>query len=78
MVSNIPGPARADVHARLSRCEAVYPVVPLSDRHRVSVGMTTVCERACFGVYADREALPDAHMLAHDIDVAISELLACT
>ena len=53
-------------------------MVPLSDRHRVSIGMTTVCRRACFGVYADREALPDAQMLAHDIDVAISELLACT
>ena len=56
--------------------EAVYPVVPLADRHRVSIGMTTVRDRACFGVYADREALPDARLLAHDIDEAISELLA--
>ena len=40
--------------------QAIYPVVPLADRHAVSVGMTTVGDRACFGVYADREALPDA------------------
>ena len=40
--------------------------------------MTTVLDRACFGVYADREALPDVDMLAHDIDDAITELLACT
>ena len=72
-----PRTTGADVHARLP-AQSVYPVVPLSDRHRVSIGMTTVYRRACFGVYADREALPDAHMLAHDIDVAISELLACT
>jgi hypothetical protein len=39
--------------------------------------MTTVHDQACFGVYADREALPDVDMLAHDIDDAITELLAC-
>jgi WS/DGAT/MGAT family acyltransferase len=77
VVSNIPGPPQP-MYMHGCRLESVYPVVPLSDRHRVSIGMTTVCRRACFGVYADREALPDAHMLAHDIDVAISELLACT
>jgi hypothetical protein len=55
--------------------DAAYPVVPLADRHAVSVGMTTIGERACFGVYADREALPDAGLLAGDIDSALSELL---
>lgn len=38
--------------------------------------MTTIGERACFGVYADREALPDAGVLAADIDDALTELLA--
>jgi hypothetical protein len=38
--------------------------------------MTTVRDRACFGIYADRRALPDAGTLAHDIDDAIAELLA--
>ena len=54
------------------------PVVPLADCHAVSVGITTVHGRACFGVYADREALPDADALAHDIDDAIGELLGRT
>jgi len=58
--------------------QATYPVVPLSDRHAVSVGMTTIHEQACFGVYADRETLPDVDTLAHDIDDAITELLAAT
>jgi diacylglycerol O-acyltransferase len=57
---------------------AVYPVVPLADRHALSVGMTSVCDRACLGIYADREAIPDAGRLAHDIDTAITELLATT
>jgi hypothetical protein len=35
-----------------------------------------VHDLACFGVYADRETLPDADMLARDINDAIAELLA--
>jgi diacylglycerol O-acyltransferase / wax synthase len=76
VVSNIPGPA-APLYMLRSPLEAIYPVVPLADRHAVSVGMTTVREQACFGVYADPLTLPDAEVLASDIDGAIAELLAC-
>jgi WS/DGAT/MGAT family acyltransferase len=75
VVSNIPGPPET-LYLRGCPLQAIYPVVPLVDRHAVSVGMTTVRDRACFGVYADREALPDTDSLARDIDAAISELLA--
>jgi diacylglycerol O-acyltransferase / wax synthase len=74
VVSNIPGP---NIPMYMLGCplDATYPVVPLSDRHAVSVGMTTIHDQACFGVYADREALPDVDMLANDIDDALTELL---
>jgi len=77
VVSNIPGPT---VPMYMLGCplQAAYPVVPLADNHAVSVGMVTVHDQACFGVYADRQALPDADMLARDIDGAIAELLAST
>lgn len=75
VVSNIPGFVEP-LYMRGCRLRSVYPVVPLADRHTVSIGMTTVCDRACFGVYADREALPDADALARDIDEAVGELLA--
>lgn len=75
VVSNIPGPAGGPLYMRGCELRAIYPVVPLADRHSVSIGMTTVCDRACFGVYADRKALPDADALARDIDEAIGELL---
>jgi hypothetical protein len=58
--------------------QAVYPMVPLADHHAVSVGMLTVHDQACIGVYADREALPDVRLLAKDIDEAVTELLAGT
>ncbi len=74
VVSNIPGPP-GRLYLRGCPLQAIYPVVPLADRHAVSIGMTTVGERACFGIYADREALPDAGELASDIDAAVSELL---
>jgi WS/DGAT/MGAT family acyltransferase len=77
VVSNIPGPSE-QLYMLGCPLQATYPVVPLADRHAVSVGMTTVHGRACFGVYADREALPDADALAHDIDDAITELLGRT
>ncbi len=51
-------------------------MVPLADRHALSVGMTSVRDRACFGIYADREAIPDAEHFARDIDAAITELVS--
>lgn len=75
VVSNIPGPAEP-LYMLGCPLEATYPVVPLADRHALSIGMTTVGDQACFGVYADRATLPDADGLAHDIDEAITELLA--
>jgi WS/DGAT/MGAT family acyltransferase len=74
VVSNIPGPA---VPMYMLGCplEAAYPVVPLSERHALSVGMATIGQRACFGIYADREVLPDAAQLARDIDSELTELL---
>jgi len=76
VISNVPGP-RAPLFMLGCPLQSIYPVVPLADHHAVSVGMTTVRDQACFGIYADRQALPDADVLARDIDNAITELLAC-
>jgi hypothetical protein len=77
VVSNIPGPTMP-MYMLGCKLESVYPMVPLSENHAVSVGMLTVDEQACFGVYADRQALPDVDVLASDIDAAVAELLAGT
>jgi diacylglycerol O-acyltransferase / wax synthase len=75
VVSNIPGPAQP-MYMLGCLLEAAYPVVPLADRHLLSVGMTSVRDRACFGIYTDREAIPEPDQLARDVDGAITELLA--
>ena len=74
VVSNIPGPSEP-LYMLGCPLQAVYPVVPLAEEHAVSIGMTTIHEQACFGVYADRASLPDAHLVAADIDSSITELL---
>lgn len=75
VVSNIPGP-RERMYLLGCELEEAYPVVPIADRHAVSVGMTTIKEEACFGVYADCDALPDADLLAQCVAESVDELLA--
>jgi diacylglycerol O-acyltransferase / wax synthase len=77
VVSNIPGPSQ-QLYMRGCPLQAAYPVVPLADSHALSVGMTSVCDRVCLGIYADREAIPQAGRLARDVDTAITELVATT
>jgi diacylglycerol O-acyltransferase len=73
-VSNIPGPSEP-MYMRGCELRAAYPVVPIADQHALSIGMTTIRDRACFGFYAAREPLPDADRLAEQVDASIDELL---
>ena len=74
-ISNIPGP---NVPLYLMGCavEHAYPIVPLTGGHGISIGMTTIHERACFGIYAQAGLADDADRIARGIDASIDELLA--
>jgi hypothetical protein len=74
VVSNIPGP-RDPLYMLGCELEEAYPVVPLADGHALSVGVTTVRDGAFFGLYADEATLPDADVLAAEIDLAVDELV---
>jgi WS/DGAT/MGAT family acyltransferase len=74
VVSNIPGP-REPLYMLGCELEEAYPVVPIPDEHDLAIGMTTVRDTACFGVYADRATTPDADRLAGLIGESIDELL---
>jgi WS/DGAT/MGAT family acyltransferase len=76
-VSNIPGPPKP-LYMRGCRLEETYPVVPLADGHALSIGMTTVCDAAFFGLYADRAAAADSDELAELVDAEIDLLLEAT
>jgi WS/DGAT/MGAT family acyltransferase len=74
VVSNIPGPTAA-LYMHGCRLGEAYPVVPLAERHALSIGFSTVSDLACFGLYADRRSLPDVDMLARELDREIDQLL---
>jgi WS/DGAT/MGAT family acyltransferase len=74
-VSNIPGPSEPLYMLGCELHEA-YPIVPISDRHAMSIGVTTIRGEACFGVYADRRSLPDSDLVAKAIDDEVGALLA--
>jgi diacylglycerol O-acyltransferase / wax synthase len=77
VVSNIPGP---QVPAWMLGCRLAeaYPIVPLADRHALSIGFTSVDRGAFFGIYADRDAGADAELLAADIGDELDELRELT
>ena len=75
VVSNIPG-LRQRLYMRGCELKEVYPVVPLADRHAVSIGFTTTQDQAFFGVYADPKTVPDADELAVAIGDSLDELRA--
>jgi len=75
VVSNIPGP-QLPMWMLGCRLREAYPIVPLADRHALSIGFTSVDGGAFFGIYADRDAGPDAERLARDIGAELDELLA--
>jgi diacylglycerol O-acyltransferase / wax synthase len=73
-VSNIPGPSEP-MYMLGAELEEAYPIVPIADRHALSIGVTTIQDQACFGVYADRTVLPDSDLIADAIDASVDELL---
>ncbi len=74
-VSNIPGPDGA-LYVRGCPLVEAYPVVPIADRHALSIGVTTVGDGAFFGLYADPDALPELDELGAGIGRATDELRA--
>jgi diacylglycerol O-acyltransferase / wax synthase len=75
VVSNIPGPQEQMFMLGCELKEA-YPVVPLAEGHALSIGMTTIQDRACFGLYASGQCLADADRVAVALDRSTDELLA--
>ena len=75
VVSNIPGP-REPMFMLGCELKEAYPVVPLADGHALSIGMTTIQDRACFGLYAAGECLSAVDRVAAALERSTDELLA--
>ena len=74
-VSSLAGPA-VPRHLLGCRLREVHSAVPLAGRHALSLSVVTVAGNACFAVYADPEALPEADALGADLEAALDELVS--
>lgn len=74
VVSNIPGPA-GGLQLLGARLEHAFPVVPLAEEHALAIGVTSIGGELCFGLHADRLALPDVAALESELARALDELV---
>jgi hypothetical protein len=73
VVTHVPGPPRP-LYAMGARMRDMYPVVPLAHGQAVAIGVTSYDGTVCYGLTADRDALPDVDILAAAIDDSLAEL----
>ena len=74
VVTNVPGP-QFPLYAGGAQMLAAYPVVPLAKGQAVSIGLTSYNGGVFYGLYADRDGMPDVEVLAQCIEDALVELV---
>ena len=73
VVTNVPGPSES-LYLVGRRMLATYPYVPIADRLRTGIAVTSYGDRLLFGVTADRDAVPDVDVLVRGIEEGFAEL----
>ena len=74
VITNVPGP-QEPVYMAGQRVSEVYPCIPLSDGRAVSIGVMSYDGQVFFGIVADRDAIPDADVLAQCIQESLEEMV---
>jgi WS/DGAT/MGAT family acyltransferase len=74
VVTNVPGPQQP-LYAAGARLLEMFPILPLTPGHAVSIGLTSYAGGVYYGVNGDRDAIPDLAALAAHIEDAIDELV---
>jgi len=72
-VTNVPGP-QTPLYAGGARMLAAYPIVPLTSRHALSIGMTSYDGGVFLGLNADRDTMPDIDVFALALSESLTEL----
>jgi len=75
VVTNVPGPTHR-LHLAGRPMLATYPYVPIADRLRSGIAVTSYDGRLLFGVTTDRDSMPDAHVLVDGIATGFADLAA--
>jgi WS/DGAT/MGAT family acyltransferase len=75
VTTNVPGP-QVPLYACGRRLREYYPYVPIADRVRIGVAITSYDGVLGFGVTADQDSTPDVQVLLDGINAEIEELVA--
>jgi len=73
-ITNVPGPQHP-LYVAGAQMASTYPVMPLGASRALSIGLTSYDGGVYYGLYADRDALPDTDVLGQSIVDALQELL---
>ncbi|HEX6918112.1 MAG TPA: wax ester/triacylglycerol synthase family O-acyltransferase [Phycicoccus sp.] len=74
VITNVPGP-QTPRYAAGARMVSTYPVTPLGPNQALSIALTSYDGGVHYGLYADRDAMPDADVLGRGVVDALAELL---
>lgn len=73
-ITNVPGP-QEPMYMAGARVLESYPALPLTHGRALSIGVTSYDGAVFFGIVTDRDAIPDADILAQCIEEALTELV---
>jgi diacylglycerol O-acyltransferase / wax synthase len=76
-ISNVPGP-KVPLYVAGTRVESIYPVIPLSDRHALAIGVLSYRDGMQFAAHANPDALPAIGELGPELRTAVGELERAT
>jgi diacylglycerol O-acyltransferase len=74
VTTNVPGP-RGEAYLLGRRMVALYPYVPIADRIRIGVAITSYDGVLSFGITCDRDSVPDADVLTAGMSAGLAELV---
>lgn len=75
VVTNVPGP-RSTLYFLGRRMIATYPYVPIADRLRIGIAVTSYGNELFLGVTTDQDSTPDADVLMAGLESGFADLLA--
>jgi WS/DGAT/MGAT family acyltransferase len=73
VVSNVPGP-QVPLYLLGRRVAALYPAVPITAGHSISIGAVSYRDRLHVGLYADVVVVPDAVDVVRDLEAAFDAI----
>jgi len=77
VITNIPGP-RVPLFVRGAEVRQAYPYVEVIDDEGLTIAVVSYANRLFFGLTADRDVMPDLHLVAEGIEAGIDQLLDST